>query len=373
MGKHMIFKSFMISLFLLLVLAGCTRPAEPQDIVIGVVWPFKTNNNLFNESIDLAVKEINAGGGINGKELKLLKEDDGSEVVKGLSIAESLARNKSVRAVIGHRNSFISIPASAIYSQAGLTMLSPASTAKELTRNGYRNVFRNLPGDDKIAQRLAGHMARLGVKQMVIYYTADAYGTGLANLFEDQAKLLGITIVDRFNYYSNVEELKRLYSRWQAFGFDGIFIATAMPGAANFIHDAGQAGIKGPFIGGNALDSKELIAIGGEAAEGTLVGSAFNPNSERPEVKSFITSFRQQYHLDPTANAALGYDAVKMLAAAMEKAGTEDRASVADGLRDLGRWRGVCGVHELGETGDDLGNLVILKQLQNGKFVCLEE
>lgn len=144
-----------------------------------------------------------------------------------------------------------------------------------------------------------------------------------------------------------------------------------MPRGAQFIHDAGQAGIKGPFISGNTLDSPQLSVIGGEAAQGTIVGSVFNPGSDRPEVKSFVAAFQQEYQLEPTAYAALGYDAVRMLAAAMEKAGKQDRASVAEGLRNLGKCSGVCGVHELDATGDDLGDLVTLKQLQDGKFVFL--
>jgi branched-chain amino acid transport system substrate-binding protein len=118
---------FLVCLFLFLLLSGCTQPMEPQKIVIGVAWPFEGDHSLFNEGIDLAVKEINADGGVDGKELILLKKDDGSDVLKGISIAEYFAENTSVQAVIGHRNSYISLPASAIYEQAGLTMLDRKS------------------------------------------------------------------------------------------------------------------------------------------------------------------------------------------------------------------------------------------------------
>ena len=362
----------MVSLVLFLLISGCTQPTEPQEIVIGVVWPFEADDTLFNEGIDLAVKEINASGGVNGKELKLLKEDDGSEAVKGIAIAEALAENISVRAVVGHRNSFVSLPASAIYEQAGLTMLSPASTDPALTKNDYRNVFRNIPGDDEIARKLAEYLGGQGLKRMVIYYSADAYGTGLADSFEDQAKQNGITIIDRFNEYLGIEELIRLNSRWQAFGYDGIFIATAMHKGAQFIRDAGQAGIKAPLAAGNALDSAELSAAGGEATEGIVVGSVFNPDSDRLEVKSFVSSFREAYQLEPTSYTALGYDAVKMLAAAMDKAGVVDRRAIAEELRNMGKWPGACGVHELSAAGDELGDLVVLKQLQGGKFVNID-
>lgn len=371
-AKRIIHGSMMVGLSLLLLLSACSKPAKSQEIVIGVVWPFADKNDLFNEGVDLAVREINDGGGINGKKITLLKEDDGSDVVTGLNIAEAFAENEAVQAVIGHRSSFISIPAAAIYEQAGLTMLTPASTDPALTEKDYRYVFRCIPNDDEIARKLTGHLAEQGCKKMVVFYSDDAYGTGLAASFEDQAKRYGITVVDRFCGYADAEELKRLNRRWQAFGYDGIFIASAMQAGAQLIRDAGQAGISGHFVAGNALDTPELPAAGGEAAEGLVIGSVFDPGSDRPEVKSFISAFRETYQQEPGAYAALGYDAVKMLAAAIAQAGTEDRQAAAEGLKNLGPWQGVCGVHELDAAGNELGDLVVLKQMENGRIVILK-
>ena len=367
-----VFKIIILGVLAVVLLTGCTQSAEPEEIVIGVAWPFATNNNLFNEGIDLAVREINDKGGINGKELKLLKEDDGSEVVRGIIIARSFTENKSVRAVVGHRNSFVSIPASVIYEQAGLVMLSPASTAPQLTRNEYQYIFRIIPSDHEITRQLAGYLAQQGYRRMVIYYTADSYGAGLANSFESEANAQGITIVDRVFYYAGLEDLRHLHKRWQAFGYDGVFIAGSVSEGASFIRDAGQAGINGPFFGGNALDSPLLAEIGGQAAEGTVISSVFNPGSNRPEVKKFVADFLREYEQMPNSYAALGYDAVKMLAAAMEKAAGTNRSAVAEELRNLGSWPGVTGIHELNETGDNLGDLVVLKKLAQGKFEHLE-
>lgn len=352
---------------------GCAQSEKPQDIVIGAAWPFAANNDLFNEGIDLAVKEINENGGINGRELKLLKADDGAELEKGLKIAQSFAENQAIRAVIGHRNSFISIPASTIYEQAGLVMLSPASTAPDLTQNGYKHIFRCIPGDDEIARQMAVYLAEKGHRRMVIAYSDDSYGTGLANSFEDQAKTQGITIIDRFDNYTGLEDLKRLHSKWQAFGFDGIFIAENMPEAAQFIFDAGQAGIDVPFFGGNTLESSLLSSIGGKAAEGTIVGSVFNPNLNRPEVESFVLGFLQAYNKMPNSYAALGYDAVKILAAAIEKSDLQNRSTVTERLMDLGSWPGASGIHEFDAKGNDIGDLVVLKELHAGEFQYLQK
>lgn len=362
----------MMIITLILCFTGCAKTTKPEEIIIGVAWPFESNNSLFNEGIDMAVKEINDSGGINGQELKLLKVDDNSEVTKGIAAAESFSNNKSVQAVIGHRSSNVSLPASAIYEEAGLVMLSPASTAPELTHNN-QYIYRIIPSDDVIAQKEAKYLAGQGLKKMVIYYSDDSYGRGLANSFEDQAKLYGITIVDRFNYYSGTEELHRLHSRWKAFSYDGIFVATSMPVGGQFIYDASQSGISGPFAAGNALDSPKLSVIGKEAAEGIIIGSVFDPGDESQQVQNFVKEFTKLYGQAPEYYAALGYDAVRILAAAFENTNKSDRVSVADGLRSLGKWTGVCGIHEFSKTGDDLGDLVVLKQLQEGVFVSLEE
>lgn len=351
---------------------SCTQPEKTGEIVIGVAWPFAASDNLFDMGIDLAVKEINNSGGVNGRALKLLKADDGADVEKGLAIAESFAENMDIQAVIGHKNSFISIPASTIYNNAGLVMLSPASTAPELTENDYQNIFRIIPSDDEIAQELAIYLAEHGYRRMVIYYTDDSYGTGLANSFEDQAGAQGIEIVDRFNYYTSMSDLKHLHKRWQAFGFDAVFIAGSLSQGNRFISDAGKAGIFVPFVGGNALDSPLLTGIGGKEAEGTIVGSVFSPYLDRSEVKEFVAGFYEISGEMPDAYAALGYDAVKMLAAAIEDSDLKNRTTVAKGLMDLGKWTGAAGIHEFDANGDEVGNLVLLKKIQAGKFEYLD-
>lgn len=365
-----------ISIFctiIFLLLTSCTQLEERNEIVIGVAWPFEINNNLFNEGIDLAVKEINSSGGIKGKEIRLLKADDGSELEKGMAIAQSFAEDKIIQAVIGHDNSFISIPASTIYNQAGLVMLSPASTAPDLTKNGYQNVFRNIPSDDEIARQLVFYLAKQGYRRMAIYYSDDSYGNGLANSFEDYASSQGIRIVDRISYYTSPEDLKLIQSRWQAYDLDGIFIAKTQLEGSQFIFDARQAGINIPFIAGNALDSPLLSEIAGKAAEGTIVGSVFNPNIDRLEVKKFVADFQSEYNKMPSAYAALGYDAVKMLAAAIEKSDLQNRSTISKELINLGCWQGVTGIHEFDNQGDNIGDLVVLKKLVNGKFEYIEK
>jgi branched-chain amino acid transport system substrate-binding protein len=366
-------RNIFISLIILpLLLAGCSSANNNKDILIGVAWPLASNNSLFKEGVELAVNEINQNGGIKSKKLEIIMNDDEASVAKGMAVAQSYAENKDMVAVIGHRNSSISIPASRIYEDAGLVMLSPASTAPELTEQGYNFIFRNIPSDDEITRQLAIFAAHSGHKRMVIYYSDDSYGRGLANSFEDHAGKDGVYIVDRFSYYGKLTDLERLHQKWKALDFDGVFIAQALPGGAEFIAEAGQAGITVPFIGGNALDSPMLYDIAGKYAEGTVIGTIFNPLESRPEVESFIKSFKQKYNQSPTAYSAQGYDAVKLLAAAIEKSNSTNPSVIADQLRKLNNYPGVAGYHTFNDNGDDIGKLVIKKVFRNGRFEYMD-
>lgn len=268
--------SLLAAMLLLILLAqwsGYFKKADKGDIVIGLAWPVATKNSMLKEGVELAVDEINGQGGINGRKIRLVVKDDEGTVTGGVTVAQSLIQIPDLVAVIGHRASFVSIAASAIYEEAGIVMLSPASTAPSLTQKGYQLVFRNIPSDAEIARQLALFAARQGHRRMAIYYSEDSYGLGLANAFEDHAKNEGIKIVDRISYYADGEDLERIAKKWSALDYDSIFVAHYMPDGAIFIADAVKAGISLPFLAGDAMDTPELYEIAGKAAEGTVVGS----------------------------------------------------------------------------------------------------
>jgi branched-chain amino acid transport system substrate-binding protein len=360
-------------LFILLAQwAGYFNKANKGDIVIGLAWPVATKNSMLKEGVELAVGEINGQGGINGRKIRLVEKDDEGTVTGGVTVAQSLTQIPALVAVIGHRASFVSIAASAIYEEAGIVMLSPASTAPSLTQKGYQLVFRNIPSDAEIARQLALFAARQGHRRMAIYYSEDSYGLGLANAFEDHAKNEGIKIVDRISYYADREDLERIAKKWSALDYDSIFVAHYMPDGAIFIADAVKAGISVPFLAGDAMDTPELCEVAGKAAEGTVVGSIFNPEDPRPETKGFIEKFSKKYNTPPTPYAAQGYDAVWLLAAAIEESGSTDPKAIAAKLRTFKEKPGAAGSHTFTDNGDDVGNLVVKKVVRNGQFQFID-
>ena len=343
------------------------------DILIGVAWPFAAKNGMLKEGVEMAASEINAAGGVLGRKIRLIEKDDESSVTKGMVIAQSFAENLDVVAVIGHRSSYVSLPVASIYENAGLLMLTPASTAPSLTQHEYKRVFRNIPSDEEIGKQMANYAAGKGLKRIVIFYADDEYGRGLANSFEDKAGEHGISLVDRLTYFGDDKQFNTNIEKWKLLGVDAIFVADVMPRAANFISKVRQSGINVPILGGDGLESPDLWSIAAEKSEGVIVASIFNPMYTRPEVQWFVQNYQKKYGSLPSKWAAQGYDSVKLIAESMKKANSTDPDQIASVLRKLKDWPGVTGLHTFNEKGDVAGNLTVKKIMRSGNFEFLSD
>lgn len=366
-----------------LLLAGCAGDSLSEtravlaaknqgDIVIGAAWPFAQNDGGLWQGIELAVEELNVSGGINGRQIRIIKKDDEASVTKGMAIAQEFAEDPEVVAVIGHRNSYISLPAASIYEKAGLVMLTPASTAPELSQQDYKYIFRSIPSDVEIATAMAVYAAGSDLNRIAVYYVDDSYGRGLANAFEDSATKIGLNVVDRISYYGDLKGLADLRRKWDAFDYNAVFVADSAKGGAQFMADARRMGISAPFLAGNTMDSPGFCEMAGAAAEGTVIGTVFNPLDTRPEVRKFIHAFSAKYKEEPTQYAAQGYDAVNLLADAIKKGGSTESAQIAEALRGLKDWPGVAGLHTFDQKGDEKGKMVVKKVVRNGKIEIIK-
>lgn len=379
------FQAGVWALAAIIALSGCTlktgtaqerdsrAAAGSGDIVVGVGWPFADRNEWFLEGVTMAVDEINTGGGLLGRKIRIVKGDDKQSITDGLSVAQSFADNPDMIAVIGHRSSVVSLPTSEIYNEAGLVMINPLSTNPQLTQKGFDKLFRIIPNDREIASQMGSFSARKGYKRIVIYYVNDNYGRGLANSFEDYAEAHGMTIVDRITYFGDTTELANQIKKWRALDCDAIFVADTVPKAAEFIARVRGAGAEVPILGGDGLDSNRLTEIAGQAAEGVIVASIFNPNDKRPEVSMFVSKFENKHKVLPNKLAAQGYDAVHLLSTAILKAGTTRPVKISEALHTLKDWPGVTGRHTFDKNGDVVDKQVVKKQVRNGKFEYIND
>lgn len=362
-------------------LAGCerggiaeqraARQAEAQGpILVAVAWPLKLGKASLAQGVDLAVEEINGRGGIlGGRKLKILFKDDASSLNRGRLVAQEVADNPEVAAVIGHLNSYITAPASQIYERAGLVMVTPGASGQKITEQGGRMVFRSLPGNREQGRQIGDYAAARGYKSVAIYYIKNDYGVDLANYFEQRAHELGIAIADRRSYNMGGDNYAALLAEWAAFlKTDAVFLCGSLPESAQILREARAAGLKVPVFGAAGLDSPDLIRLGGESVEGTVVFSLFNIGDPRPEVRAFGKRFRQRFGTLPDSTAAQGYDAVQLLVHGMRGAGSTVPARVAAALRKTRDWPGVTGRTTFSDQGDPVEKRLAKVIVRNGVF-----
>lgn len=378
------------SVALLLVLAACETAHDPVeeraryaqdgtgDIVIGAAWPWEARGatSLYSDGMDLAVETINAHGGVLGRPLRLLRIDDMESVNQGRVVAQTLADNPEVVAVIGHLQSYVTIPAATIYENGGLVMVSPFSTSPKLTRQGHQRVFRTTFNDEQVGRQMAVLAHRRGFERVAILYMRNTYGRDLANAFEKRAKELGVNVIERQSYTAAADRMKTSFGTvlrsWSDLEIDAIFLAAAVPEAGVFITQARAAGIAAPVLGGDAMDSANLIEVGGADAEGTIVASNFHIDDPRPVVQQFVEVFEEKTGTPPNRSAASGYDAVQVLAHAIEQAGSAHPDQIAHALHTMPPWEGATGVMAFDERGDLANDMLIAKVVRNGDFEYFE-
>jgi branched-chain amino acid transport system substrate-binding protein len=346
--------------------------AADGSIRIGAIGDW--NDALYKallRGISLAFDEVNSGGGILGRQIDLVMKNDQQSVVEARKVAQELADDLDVVAVIGHGASSISISTSVIYEYYGVLMFSPLSTSPKLTRQGYRRVFRNIPSEENIGEQMANFAREQGYRRVVIYYYQDDYGRGLANAFENKAQDLGVSVVDRLSYDNSYRDsdFRRDLSLWGGnFTFDAIFVAGVVPQGAYFIKAARAMGIEEPIFCGEGMGTRQLMEIAGSAAEGTVVATTFDPTSLRPQVKHFNAAYLARFGNSPDLIAAQGYDAAKLLAYAIQQAGSSVPDQVAQALRNVNGWQGVTGPHWFADNGDVINKPMVTKVVKDGEF-----
>lgn len=374
------FQPFLLAVAAVALLAACgqedmaaqraKRAGKAQgDIVVGVSWPFSTAKGRLWEGVSLAQDELNAAGGVLGRKLALVKVDDQLSVTKGAVIAHQFAANPDMVAVLGTLNSYIAIPTAPVYEFAGMVMLTQGSSAVRLTSQGYKNVFRMIPSNRNVGEKLAEHAQSKGYKRVLVYYIKNEYGLDLANAFEKRANVIGVDVADRVSYLPGAGDYKLAMQYWKDFySFDAIFLAGSLPEGAQIIKAAREIGIRVPIFAGDGLDSPDLIQLGGDAAEGVHVTSFYHPDMPTAEVQTFNEKFSKHFKKLPDTSAALGYDAVMLLAHAMTQAKSTVPADIARELHKLRGWPGVTGTHGFDDAGNVLDAPVVMQVVKKGQF-----
>ncbi|MBF0103181.1 MAG: ABC transporter substrate-binding protein [Desulfobacterales bacterium] len=320
----------------------------------------------------MAVEEINARGGLFGRKMSILLYDDEGNQEKGEKIAHALSGNPDIIAVVGHQYSNIAIPVSITYEKNGIIFISTGATNPSLTRYSENFTFRNIPSDEETGRQLADYVVNKGYKKVASFYQRDFEGKRLAEIFNEHATEKNIQIVSKKSFFDWQTDFKtELAELKKETSFDIIFLAGTLPASAFLIKEAREMGINVPIIGGSGIDSPMLITEAGRAAEKTIVSTVFNPESYDKKVRDFIKDFAKKYGFKPDTWAAQGYDAISLIAHAIETSGSILPIVISSTLKFLENWEGVTGAYSFNTHGDIVGKTIFFKEVRQGKFVFL--
>jgi len=363
-------RSFLVLSTAILVSAATAARA---DVTLGVVGPVSGQYASFFQQItkgaEAAAAAINAAGGINGEKIVLRIEDDACDPKQAVAAANKLA-GQAVAAVIGHFCSSSSIPASDVYAEAGLPMISPASTNPLMTDRGLKTVFRTSGRDDQQAEVAAAEILKrkLG-SRIAIIHDKSTYGKGIADGIKAGLNKAGTTEVVYDSVTQGEKDFSALVSKLKAANVDFVYFGGYFAEAGLLLRQAREQGLKAVFMGGDGIASSEFASIGGAATDGFLMTFAPDPR-DNPKAQAIVKAFRDARY-EPEGYTLYTYAAVQAYAQAAAQAKSKDGLKVSAALH-AGRFDTVLGTIAFDAKGDSSSEPFILYSWNGGKYAPLK-
>ncbi len=324
--------------------------------------------------VQLALDDLNrAGVEIGGKKVKfeLVAEDDEANPTKATTVAQKLTDAK-VAAVVGHFNSGASIPASKIYSDAGIPQISPSSTNPKYTQQGFKTAFRVVAHDGQQGPTLATFaIEKLKAKNVAVIDDSTAYGQGLADAFEAAIKAAGAKIVAREHTTDKDTDFTAILTKIKGRKPDLIMFGGIDPQAGPMAKQMATLGIKAKFIGGDGIQTPNFIKLAGAAAEGVMASMPGLPITQMPGGKAFLDKYKAKFNAEVELYAPMGYDAVMVFVEAMKRAGSADAAKFLPEIGKTG-YQGVIGPIAFDEKGDLKNGPITIYVVKGDKWEPLE-
>ena len=364
-------------------LAGCgdsgSKPGSGggEAITIGEYASLSGKEAAFGQSSHrgtlIAIDELNAAGGLLGKKINFIFEDNRSTPGESATIAKKLITRDHVVAVLGEVASGRSLEAGPICQANKIPMISPSSTNPKVTETGDY-IFRVCFTDPFQGKLLAEFAKRsLKAKNVAVFSDVSApYSMGLSQFFKEPFAANGGTIVSEQKYTGGDKDFKAQLTAIKAANPDAIFVPGYYTEAGLIVSQARQLGITVPLFGGDGWEAPELLQIAGAALEGTYYSTHFSAENQDANIQKFVQSYKAKNNGEtPDAMAALGYDSAMVLADAIKRAGTTESAKLRDAIAATKDFPGLTGKTTLNAQRDATKSAVIIT-VKDGKFKYLE-
>jgi len=359
------------------LLSACQTQNSGDKVRIGVFMSTTGSTANFGISsvngIKMAADEINAAGGINGKQVELLVQDDRSDASEAATIVTKFVTQDQVNAVIGEVASSRSIAAAPIAQNAKIPMLTPSSTNPEVTKKGdfiFRSCFIDPYQGAAIAQFAA---KTLGAKSAAIMVDRkNDYSTGLEKVINETFTRFGGKIVATQSYQEGDQDFNAQLTSLKGSNPEVIFVPGYYNDVGLIVKQARDKGITVPLIGGDGWDSEQLYKIGGTALNGSYFTNHYSPFDTDPRVVKFVNDYKKRYNSTPDALAATAYDAANIMFDAIKRSKSLSGPDIRDALAATNAFPGVTGTVTFNQNRDAVKPIVMIEIKDGGTYAVKE-
>lgn len=370
-GTNMVKTHIKTLVFLAVMAMGCAAGRAQDEIIVGEFASLTGGNASFGQSshkgTELAVEEINAAGGVLGKKIKLITEDDQSLAGQPATIMRKFISSDKVIAVLGEVASSKSLEAAPICQSNKIPMISPASTNPKVTEVGdyiFRVCFID-PFQGTVGAKFA--LGRGWKNVAVLTDVKQDYCKGLAEFFKQAFEKNGGKIVKEQSYSTGDKDFKAQITSIKAAKPDAIYVPGYYGEVALIARQAKQLGLKVPLLGGDGWVGDSLITVAGPAIEGSFFSNHYSEEDKSPVIQDFVKKYKAKYGSVPDAMAALGYDSANILADAIKRAGTTDGEKLRNAIAATKDYKAVTGTITLDEHRNATKPAVMMT-VKDGKF-----
>ena len=367
-------RALLVAFGLAILGSGGARAQASEVVRIGFASPLtgaqahygKDNQN----GARMAIDDLNARGmKIGGKPVRfeLLVEDDQADPKVGTVVAQKLI-DAGIHAMVGHFNSGVTLPASKLYFDAGIPQVS-VSTNVKYTRQKFKTAFRIMADDDKQGAALGQYATqKLQFKRFAVIDDRTAYGQGLADAFTNTVRAAKAQVVKREFTNDKAVDFRNILTSIRKAQPDAIFFGGYDAQAGPMAKQMKELGIDVPLLGGETMNTAKFLQLAGPAAEGHIASTPGAALESRPTGKAFAQRYRERFKQDIGLYAPYFYDAVMVVAAAMERANTTATAKLLPALRNV-RHAGITADISFDNTGELQQGLLSVFRVTNGKWV----
>ncbi|MET0626362.1 MAG: ABC transporter substrate-binding protein [Pyrinomonadaceae bacterium] len=345
-------------------------------ILVGVYGDLSGQTSSFGESTrngaQMAIDEINAAGGINGRKVQAVVEDDQGQPQQASTVVTKLINQDKVVAIIGEVASSNSLAAAPRAQEAKVPMITPSSTNPKVTQVGDY-IFRVCFTDDfqgAVAAKFAANTLKAKKAAILGDFQSD-YSKGMTQYFVQEFTGAGGQIVAQQSYTQTDADFKGQLTNIRAAAPDVIFVPGYYGQVGVIAKQAKELGITAPLLGGDGWDSPKLFELGGASLDGAYMVNHYSTDDPSPAVQKFVAAYKAKYGAVPDAIAALGYDAMNVLADAIRRAGTTESAKLRDAIAATKGFAGVTGSININESRDAVKPAVVF-ELRDRKLVYKE-